>query len=392
MKEVFISILLIGLFGQIFGQTKPNFIPFKKDNLWGLCDSTKTILIEPQFEYVRLIESELAFVRKKGKCGLIKSNGKYQIPLEYDGFMFYKDTISWTSKNAKRLILTISGKEYEPEEFVSSTNWFKEGLSVFQQNGKYGVINYLGQVVVPCSFDSMGYSYNNGRINVRLGKKWSVLNEKGDLLFQPKYDKINVFSDSTAVVYDFEKGYGVIDSEGNEILPLEPRYISGFHEGLTYLNSQNRILYVNKKGEKIYQTRNNFCGLFEDGIAYVGNGISSKGINLEGKVIYRKLCLVDIDYYNEGMAVADNWLGRFGFIDTRGRRISKFKYDFAWEFNEGLGRVELDSLNGFLDVDGKLQIPIIYNEASDFKFGLALVKRDNKEFYINKAGDEFLIE
>ncbi len=97
--------------------------------------------------------------------------------------------------------------------------------------------------------------------------------------------------------------------------------------------------------------------------------------------------------FSEGLAWVlpdekDNF-NNYGVIDTSGKLViapqnfSNFK-----PFSCGLARVDLRSENGyhFIDRSGKLVLKG-YSSAESFSFDRALVKKDNQEFFIDKAGN-----
>ncbi|ACB85126.1 WG repeat-containing protein [Natranaerobius thermophilus] len=63
------------------------------------------------------------------------------------------------------------------------------------------------------------------------------------------------------------------------------------------------------------------------------------------------------------------------------------KYEDAWPFSEGLARVKLDGLWGFVDEDGKEEIEPKYEHASRFSEGYSSIRLDGESGYIDKTGE-----
>lgn len=392
MKKLSTFILSILTFIFAIGQDIPELIPFKLGEKWGYCDSNKKIIVEPIYDYAATLKNGYAIVGIDKKCGLLNTFGNYQIPPEFSTLNFDRDSVTWTTKNDEKLIISISGIEYKPQVDFDYKYSFREGFSVIRKNNKYGIISSTGELITPFLFDSTDYEFSEGRLNVRIGKKWGVVDNTGRILCEPIYDQVDKFSDSMAIVIDYKRGYGFIDINGNEIITPQFYDANVFHEGISYVKTENRIMFINKKGEVIYKTRKNYCGLLKNNRAYIGNGISSLVIDRKGKVIFRKLTFNDIGYYTDGVAPADNWYGKFGYIDLNGHKITKFKFDYAREFKEGMGCVELDGKHGFVNTKGVIIIPIIYDEAMWFKNGVANVEKNGEKFYIDKRGVEYFFK
>ena len=72
-------------------------------------------------------------------------------------------------------------------------------------------------------------------------------------------------------------------------------------------------------------------------------------------------------------------------------------YDWAFDFSEGLAQVAVNDRVGYVDKQGKLVVPCIYDMIMgegvpdcSFSGGLAYVSKNGKTGYINKAGAEVL--
>lgn len=87
--------------------------------------------------------------------------------------------------------------------------------------------------------------------------------------------------------------------------------------------------------------------------------------------------------------------GKFGYKDEQGKIVIEPTYDEAFNFKEGLACVELGEQVGFINKSGEVVIPIIYDTACSFSEGLASVTKDEKCGYIDKEGNvvfEFIYE
>ena len=88
--------------------------------------------------------------------------------------------------------------------------------------------------------------------------------------------------------------------------------------------------------------------------------------------------------------------GKYGCINKSGKEVVPPKYDEANFFIEGLARVKLNGKCGYINKSGKEVVPLKYDEAKydEAKFfheGLAMVKLNGKKNYINKSGKEVVL-
>ena len=79
---------------------------------------------------------------------------------------------------------------------------------------------------------------------------------------------------------------------------------------------------------------------------------------------------------------------KYGYIDKTGREVIPCKYDDANDFREGLAKVQKSGKYGFIDKTGREVIPCKYDEAYATSEGQALAKKSGKWGAIDKTGRE----
>lgn len=72
--------------------------------------------------------------------------------------------------------------------------------------------------------------------------------------------------------------------------------------------------------------------------------------------------------------------GKWGYINEKGTIVIKPQYDCAWDFTEGLARVQVGLKRGFIDPAGKMVLEPKYTMASAFNEGVAAVLVDTSTF------------
>ena len=82
--------------------------------------------------------------------------------------------------------------------------------------------------------------------------------------------------------------------------------------------------------------------------------------------------------YKEGLACVANNNYKFGFIDKQGNICIPFVYDFAYNFSDGMAMVNSNDHWGVINHDGKLIVPFIYDEVKSYAEGYAAVKKNGK--------------
>ncbi|SDX12617.1 WG repeat-containing protein [Paenibacillus sp. CF384] len=159
--------------------------------------------------------------------------------------------------------------------------------------------------------------------------------------------------------------YGLINSKGEPV-------VAPIYDGVWYDNkpgnpyvitnlAEKKQTYYSLAGVKLFECPLNACGLMYDGRTLFSTKI--QGANGKSEL-------------------------RYGFKDSQGQTAIQPIYVNAYNFSEGLARVNLGKASGFIDTKGQLVIPYQFSYTSDFAEGMSAVKlASNGKFgYINTAG------
>ena len=237
---------------------------------------------------------------------------------------------------------------------------------------RYGIYDYIG-------------IEKDGLRPVKLKNRWGYLNREDKIVIPVKYDQVD-FNGNGLFGVRLSNKWGFADGTGNIIIPIIYSSIrSGFNsEGIAAVSKGENIIYINKRGVIVYDTKSNFS----DGISVVALGEKKGFINGAGKQI-TALIYDDTNGFSEGMAnvkMGNKW----GYIDKTGRTTIPLKFDHADIFLHGLAVVRIDGKYGFIDKAGNVVIPLKYDYAGRFKDGLALVQVNKKVGYIDSAGSAII--
>lgn len=77
---------------------------------------------------------------------------------------------------------------------------------------------------------------------------------------------------------------------------------------------------------------------------------------------------------------------KWGYINLDGKEVIPLIYDDNDKFSEGLAGVKKDGKYGYIDTLNKTKIPFIYDDVQRFSDGLSIVKLDKKYGLIDKKG------
>ncbi len=191
-----------------------------------------------------------------------------------------------------------------------------------------------------------------------------------------------------------------------EILPIK-QYLKGI-QIIRVLEGDNIGLYgiINSKGELITEVDNILISVQKNHIYLITKESKEGLMTTNGKWIseigkykfkekysnmYKPL---DESKEKDFFIVYSNKISKYkyGYINYDGELKIPIIYDEAENFSEGLAAVKLDGKWGYIDTLGNVRIGFVFDEAYDFRNGLALVRRDDTSFYIDKNGQKKIIK
>ncbi len=197
-----------------------------------------------------------------------------------------------------------------------------------------------------------------------------------------KYSGIDNMSEGIARVYDLKSfNYGYIDLRGRPLTPMVYTEADYFSEGKAAVRIVNEAYYIDTNGQALFGKVFRHTESFSEDRAqiYVKPGQSTY-IDQYGELITQTF-YYDTHYFKHGRGRVEKD-GKTAFVDKQGNIISDW-YDEAGDFHETapdnkkyMALVRKGTKYGFIDYDGHLKIPCVYDLAFDYSFGVSLVKGD----------------
>lgn len=294
----------------------------------------------------------------------------------------------------------------------------------------FGLIDRTGREVLPCIYDGINYPAG-GRILAIKDNLIGYYDTTGALIIPHTYLRATDFSEGYAAVvvyYDSTYQCTYIDSMG--IRPFNNMYTFAlpFKDGYAEVQQDSLWGIIDKNGNYIMEPTYTMMSANGHGVFMAG---SVDGLALFDYTMHR---LTDYIYHSPGQfsdgRIGVELNGKFGFLDTKGNEVVPCIYDetgifkqgrtqvrignkygivdtlgrvilpieyentyrkgYKYMFYEGLAMVERDGLTGYVDLDGNLVIPIIYERAYQFSQGLAAVKHNGLWGYIDTLGNIYM--
>ncbi len=295
----------------------------------------------------------------------------------------------------------------------------QETYSIKSSTNFVGVVDSKNKWIIPAQFSEIQEPLPHYYAVRDTTKKWGFYNLDKKIT-ACLFNNFR-FVSNERIIAQKNRRWGLIDSEGKELIPFRYRFINtgtnGQYKALQYnqwtaRTFENKVLFtlefdsIQYLGENIYR----FClaGIFglvdQNGTIITTENQSIFEPTIDSKNPKKEFALPKpivhkgefkipdeekydtVYHFSEGLAKFKTF-EKFGFLDSLGNIRLVPQYTKASNFSEGLVAVMLLGKWGFMDIHETIRVQPNYDKVNDFKNGVALVQKDSKFNFIDKKGN-----
>ncbi len=416
-------------------------LAYTKNNKVGLINFEGKKITDNKYESIEALPDQEGklLVKQEGKIGIININGYNLVKCNYNqiqGDKYYRDDIKYeqegyivsnTTKEGYRygyiksngekiiepvcnelsrvlevddkqtvyLILAVNGKygvykdkeEIIPNEYQSIMYEAGNKVFVVEKTGKYGVLDMEGKTIIPLKYNQIditgtciyGEDESGTKVFDKEGKELnidentSILNTNND-----KY-RIEITSANGNILY------GVIDNNGNTIIPQKYKYIEYLYENYFIASNQEGKLGVidDNQNEKIELKYDQLQKIEETNIIQAATDEIKEFYSSQMEKICEIKPKVTIRDKEQYLYITNG--DETKYIDIKNEK--ELQNTEVYEGNTLFAKKE-NNLWGFVDVNGNEKIECKYEKVTEFnKYGYAGIKIDGKWGVINNNGE-----
>jgi len=369
-------------------------IPMKYDDAQSFSEGLASVCIGCSAEIVKKTDGTEYFgvIHTKGSHGYINPADEEIIPFRYEMAFPFTEGLALVKKNNKYIYLNKEGlamsNQYDWAENIANS------IAKVKRDNKFGLVNNKGKEILSTEYDMIG-DFQDGFAIVCKGCQkldfekgsYGMISQSGKLITSVTYKKVKNFSQELIKVYTHDKKEGFIKKFSDDE-PLIFDYADDFCvDGFVHVQRNGKFGIMDETGRLITDCKYDKIDEFSDGMAKVKIGEQIFFVSNEGKELVLKNKYDKISNFRNGFAAVSR-NGKWGYINKLGDEKVKAEYEniTPYGFSDGLVAVSKYNKWGFVNSDGFLVIPIQYDEVEEFINGTAYVKKDGKNFYIDKEG------
>jgi hypothetical protein len=355
-------------------------IKIKKDGKYGIYGDNR-IIIPCEYDDLKYI-NDIVLARKNIKHYIFRSDGKFILERNELFFRIYEFApgILEVVANANHIgsvfgLLKNDGIWLLPLEY-NRIRRFGNYILVTDSQKKEGIIDDQGNIIHECVYDDIITFSTEDESNYffirSINDIVEILDGQGKIILECQCDKtksipqFQYISDDVAFI-KHDNGWTAINQYGNTLFTL---------------NNSNEIISSYKENFAIIKCNKNFFF-----------------INKIGTILHVNYPILDCKPFSEGLAAVKFEEG-WNYIDANGNIISKDYYGDAQSFSEGLAAVKSKKNQkwGFIDINGNEIIECRFTGIeSSFHSGYAYVTKEedngwNMKYYEDDEGKTYCVD
>lgn len=387
-KSVVISLIafiIIGCFGTLSAQD----LITKKDKKGkvGLVDSNGKFVVKAKYDEIGSFEGGLAKVRIKDKYGFINAKGNVVLKIQYSVIEDFVDG------NAKICV----GAKYDKE-----TDDLK--------GGKWGYVKDNGEILIKPIYDDIDYFNKFNIAKTKKGKVYGWVSQYGKELIKPQFTEIGELIDGMARVCKGGKPgkdgnivngkWGFVDDGGRIVIKVKYQSAGEFHEGVAWVGEGPfEYSYINKQGMVISEkSSTNFDA--KNGIIIQQKSLSKKNsktgkkgtffgiLDLRGTVLEDFVYAgITLNEYNWAVALDLSNNSNY-FLHNENGKITKLKTgELNCKFDNEIEKYTIDGKFGYVRRDGEMMIAPKYSVLGEYTDFIIASENGQVFGYLSKSGE-----
>ena len=284
--------------------------------------------------------------------------------------------------------MDLQGKVIIPPTY-SEAGFFSEDIAAVVQNDKFGFISKSNKFIVEPIYDEVSDFYD-GRSVVEKNGKLGMIDRNGYSIFEPIFEELGPVSEGKVFARK-DSLYGYYSKNRISLIPERFEEAESFENQQAHVRIQGKEAIIDSVGSFVVKPFFDEVDFFTDtllifienekyGICNINaNPILTANYEFIGKLIDNRAIIVD--------------KGKIGYVNENGAIIIPPSYEVYpnyqsySNFKNGLAKVRKNGKAGLIDINGKVFLPFNYGEIGLISDVIACMKND-KWGFIDKMGKE----
>ena len=265
--------------------------------------------------------------------GYIDENGKMVISANYSSAWSFSCGWAAVFEGGEKQFIDKDGKSVIPDPFPQDDFFYFNRIR-FKEDGMYGMYDENFKVVIPADYKSLGECSEDGLIWFSEdGKEYGYLDKDGKVVIPEQFDLTYNFADGIAVVKDKNAHYGVIDKKGNFLVDFQKKELQNLGEGLVSFKnaSTGKWGMMDKNGNEILNAKYDLISVFTCGLSEVKKNDKIGFINTKGEEVIPCRYALANNFFDDVTDARKSMDSRVEIINKKGETLFTLKEgEYLW--------------------------------------------------------------
>jgi len=204
------------------GLNKSFFLQLEYDNKKNIYDQQGLKLFTIEADKIQYAGQNLFIISRKDKKGLVQSDGKVVLPIDYHAIGSVQDGVVTLLKSMKFGMYNIAQKKLIKPEYTKNLVPYNTHVLVAFKDGKFGLVDWDNKPLSKFDFDEIHY-WNDSAALVKKAYQWMIYEIKSSRVLQDKIKDFTLIHNSShkklAIIHR-ENNFGVISGTEGTIIPI----------------------------------------------------------------------------------------------------------------------------------------------------------------------------
>ena len=362
--------------------------------LYGFRREDGTVISENRFKYVDQFQGNYCRVwLDDHQCGMINRDGREVVPCLFDDVLYPSEGRVLVIKDGLHGYYDTCGHEVVPPTYLQAGS-FSEGLApvyvvVDSLNSGCTFIDTTGRQIFPPIYENL-QPFSGGYAFARRYERWGMIDRQGREVMPYLYENIVINTNGYFFAGD-PVGVALFDYSMKPLTDFVYTWVGGMSEELIMVEREGRRGFLDRRGREVIPCRYDELSPFRMGRAMVRLGDRYGIIDTAGNIILpieyestsprgRKYVFLE-----DSLALVEKD-GRRGYVDLDGKLVIPMYFTDAFHFSEGLASAKFNGQWGYIDTKGDIYLPFVFQMASPFRWGRAEVFYNGVASEIDREG------
>ncbi len=194
----------------------------------GIIDSNLKTLIPIEYDYLQNVMESYYIASKDSKYGLLSADNNIVFDFKYQNILYDYTSNLFICLDVYNNTgcINIEGHIVIPFEYTSISSFNGDNIAIVSRNNKWGAINDKNEVICDIVYDEMENNAHSKFIIAKNDKEYFVFNNKFETVVDSSFEYLQKLAGESFLIAKKAGKFGTVDYSGKEIIPFKYDSIS----------------------------------------------------------------------------------------------------------------------------------------------------------------------